>query len=47
MSMKALTLKQELEEFRERYLRALADFENYKKRTQKEMSGILKCMITI
>ena len=40
--MRMLTLKQELAEFRDKYLRVLADFENYKKRTQKEMGNIVK-----
>ncbi|MCB0354189.1 MAG: nucleotide exchange factor GrpE [Bdellovibrionales bacterium] len=35
-------LRSEVEEFRTKYLRSLADFENFKKRTQKERSDLLK-----
>jgi molecular chaperone GrpE len=35
-------LRREAEEFKDKYLRALADFENYKKRAMKERSELLK-----
>ena len=35
-------LKQDLSEYKDRYLRALADLENYKKRALKERSELLK-----
>ena len=36
------TLKEELEEYEDKYLRALAEFENYKKRVRKEKEDLLK-----
>ncbi len=36
------TLKEEVAEYKDKYLRTLADFENYKKRTHKEREEILK-----
>lgn len=37
------TLKEELEEYKDNYLRALAELENYKKRARKEKEDLLKC----
>ena len=37
------TLKEEVEEYKDKYLRALAEFENYKKRARKEKEDLLKC----
>ncbi len=39
--MKRKTLKEEVAEYKDKYLRALAEFENYKKRAQKEREEIL------
>ncbi|MCK4306823.1 nucleotide exchange factor GrpE [candidate division WOR-3 bacterium] len=39
--MKRKTLKEEVAEYKDKYLRALAELENYKKRAQKEREEIL------
>ncbi|MCK4353423.1 nucleotide exchange factor GrpE [candidate division WOR-3 bacterium] len=38
---KRKTLKQELEEYKDNYLRALAEFENYKKRVRKDREVLI------
>jgi len=51
----AATVEQDLREFRDRYLRTLADFENYRKRMEREkadyfkyaMAGVIKDLLPV
>ncbi|HEV2720660.1 MAG TPA: nucleotide exchange factor GrpE [Thermoanaerobaculia bacterium] len=51
----AATVEQDLREFRDRYLRTLADFENYRKRADREkadyfkyaMAGVIKDLLPV